>query len=194
MGSQCEHFPEPSKSTSVMFKQNVEAALTHFEEFNFTTRTGNHCLGGFPGNQDDHDTWLNEKTQFWSQAITDLASAANPCPQSAHAGLHKSLQHEWQFVQWVTPGIENHFPPLEEAISKAFSPALFGEQGEDAFSETQLCCSFAALPVKHLGLALPNPVKEADQNCQTSTMLVESCLLSTLRGSTSFGSSDHLST
>ena len=45
--------------------------------------------------------------------------------QTAYAGLHKSLQQEWAFVQQVTPGIGNAFGPVETALKETFMTALF---------------------------------------------------------------------
>ena len=36
------------------------------------------------------------------------------------AGLEKSLQQEWEFVQRVTPGINNAFGPVEKALRETF--------------------------------------------------------------------------
>ena len=58
-----------------------------------------------------------------------MAGVARKHPQSAYAGLQKSLQQEWAFVQRVTPGIEDEFIPVEGEITKAFLPALFEGSG-----------------------------------------------------------------
>ena len=59
-----------------------------------------------------------------------LAGVARKHPQSAYAGLQKSLQQEWAFLQRVTPGIDNAFRPVEEEIAKAFLPELFVGAGD----------------------------------------------------------------
>ena len=43
-----------------------------------------------------------------------MARVARKHPQSAYAGLQKSLQQEWAFVERVTPGIGNEFGSVEE--------------------------------------------------------------------------------
>ena len=45
--------------------------------------------------------------------------------QSAYAGLQKSLQQEWEFVQLVTPGIGESFGLVEQALQEAFILEIF---------------------------------------------------------------------
>ena len=53
-------------------------------------------------------------------------------PQYAYAGLQKSLQQEWAFVQRVTPGIGDAFGPVEEEIATAFLLEIFKDVGDGA--------------------------------------------------------------
>ena len=61
-----------------------------------------------------------------------MAGVARKHLQYAYAGLQKSLQQEWAFVQRVTPGIGAEFGPVEEEIAKEFLPALFEGVGDGA--------------------------------------------------------------
>eukprot|EP00804_Cyclotella_cryptica_P004744 CCRYP_016226-RG/>CCRYP_016226-RG protein AED:0.29 eAED:0.29 QI:0/-1/0/1/-1/1/1/0/415 len=95
-------------------------------------------------------------------------------PQSAYAGLVNCLQAEWQYLCRVEPGVGPHLEPVEEALRTQFIPALFG--GQDPISnELRL---LIAQGVKQGGLAIRNPVREAERLHQTSTeatsLLVES--------------------
>ena len=54
-----------------------------------------------------------------------FARVAQKHPQSTYAGLQKSLQQEWTFVQRVTPGVGNSFGPVEDALKDTFVLALF---------------------------------------------------------------------
>ena len=54
-----------------------------------------------------------------------LAGVAHKHPHSAYAGLQKSLQQEWSFVQRVTPGVGEAIGPVEEALMEIFVPALY---------------------------------------------------------------------
>ena len=94
--------------------------------------TGSRYLGGFIGGRVTEDQWIKAKVEGWAEWVKTLAGVARKHPQSAYAGLQKSLQQEWAFVQWVTPGISNAFGPVEEEITKAFLPALFDGAGDGA--------------------------------------------------------------
>ena len=72
--------------------------------------------------------------------------------QSTYSVLQKSLQHWWEFVQQVTPGIGDNFSPVEKALWETFLPTLFEGLGEGAPGRQVIF-----LPVKQVGLALPDP-------------------------------------
>ena len=79
-----------------------------------------------------------------------LAGVTRKHLQYAYAGLQKSLQQEWAFVQRVTPGIGDAIRPVEKALRETFFLYLFeglrgGAPGRGV----------TRLPVKQAGLALP---------------------------------------
>ena len=102
---------------------------------------------------------MAEKVQGWVESVKTLAGVARNHPQSAYAGLQKSLQHEWAFVQRVTPGIRDSFRPVEEALRETFFLALLQGLGEGAPGR-----GVTRLPVKQAGLALPDPENTAPEN------------------------------
>ena len=87
--------------------------------------TGSRYLGGFVGEQETEGQWVQTKVSGWAESVCTLAGVAHKHLQSAYAGVQKSLQQEWTFVQRVTPGIGDAFGPVEEEIVKAFLSALF---------------------------------------------------------------------
>ena len=54
--------------------------------------TGIRYLGGFVGDRSAEDSWLEEKVQGWTELVKTLEEVARKHPQSAYAGLQKSLQ------------------------------------------------------------------------------------------------------
>jgi hypothetical protein len=54
-----------------------------------------------------------------------MAKVAERYPQTAYAGMQKSLQQEWQFLQRVTDGLGEEFDDIEQAMNDKFLPALF---------------------------------------------------------------------
>jgi len=66
-------------------------------------------------------------------------------------------------MQRVVKGIGGHFEKVADAIKNDF--LLF----DDTFEENDQHVSLANLPVKHAGLALPNPINSADANYDASS-------------------------
>jgi hypothetical protein len=180
------YFPEPTKSILIVRAHNRREAKSHFHDLRFQVETGSRYLGGYIGSRADRELWVQEKVAFWTSAVTDLAFAALSHPQTAFAGLQKSLQHEWQFIQRVIEDIGDCFFDLEEAITDIFLPALYGESLKDCDYRRKL----SALPVKYAGLAIPDPSATSEENFEAST-LVCSHLLAAFRGVEPFSSHDH---
>jgi hypothetical protein len=101
------------------------------------------------------------------------------------AGLQKSLQAEWQFLQQVTDGLGNEFLEIEKTLSQEFLPALFGV---DSVNETHKL--LACLPVKAGELVIPNPTATAEQNWTVLTLICGH-LVAALRGREEFHLADH---
>ena len=59
-----------------------------------------------------------------------LSGVSRKHPQSAYAGLQKSLQQEWTFVQRVTPGIGDAFGLVEKVLRETFVQAMFEGLGD----------------------------------------------------------------
>ena len=68
---------------------------------------------------------MAEKFTGWAESVEILTEVSRKQPHSAYAGLQKSLQQEWEFLQQVTPGIGNAFGPVEKSLRETFVPALF---------------------------------------------------------------------
>jgi hypothetical protein len=167
---------------------NRTGARSTFNDLGFKVQTGSRYLGGYIGSKADRELWVHEKVTFWTSAVTDLAFAALSHPQTAFAGLQKSLQHEWQVIQRVIDDIVDCLFDVEAAITDIFLPALYGETLKDCTYRRNL----SALPVKFAGLALPDPSASSEGNYEAST-LVCSHILAAFRGTKSFSSADHQS-
>ena len=188
IGPNYGYYPEPSKSILVVRQHNLEAAKRAFPDFGFKVTTGSRYLGGFIGEDAALKEWLAEKTEIWEEAVVDLAAAAPNFPQAAYAGLQKSLQQEWQFVQRVTKNVGPEFEAVELALSGTFLPTLFGDDYGDDDPRRNISC----LPVKWAGLAIPNPTSAADANYEAS-ILICSHILAAFRGVETFRSAKHTS-
>eukprot|EP00978_Attheya_sp_CCMP212_P035431 scaffold154276_cov33-Attheya_sp.AAC.2 len=127
-GPKYGYFPEASKSISIVREHNVERAKEYFAEMKFTIKSGYRYLGGFVGARAEMKEWIGEKADEWTAGIKAIAKVAPQFPQTAYAGIQKSLQQEWQFVlQRLIDGIGGEFSEVEAALMEVFLPALFGE-------------------------------------------------------------------
>jgi hypothetical protein len=153
------HFPGPSKSILILVEEhNKEKPEACFKDSDWKVVTGCRCLGGFVGDKAEQREWVEEKAQTWADGVLELSKVVGRHPQAAHAGLQKSLQQEWQFLQRVTNALSDEFEVVEEALAKKFLPSLFGN-GESCDAKRQLVC----LPVKHAGLA-PFPTQRLERS------------------------------
>ena len=69
-----------------------------------------------PGGVEVERGWLKDKIQGWTESVRILSGVAQNNPQSTYAGLQKSLQQDWAFVQRVVPGGGDAFGPVEVAL------------------------------------------------------------------------------
>ena len=65
--------------------------------------TRSRYLGGFVGERGAERRWVQTKVEGWAESMKTLEGVARKHLQSAYAGLQKSIQQEWEFVQRVTP-------------------------------------------------------------------------------------------
>ena len=56
----------------------------------------------------------------WRDLVDTLDGVARRNPQNAYTGLQKSLQHEWAFMQRVTPVIGVAFQAVEDELWDTF--------------------------------------------------------------------------
>ena len=126
-----------------------------------------------------------KKIRGWTESVKLLEGVAHKHPQSAYAGLQKSLQKEWDFVQRVTPGVGDAFGPVEEALREIFVPALY-EGLRGGVPERDI----THLPVKQAGLALPDPTQMAPENWKASCVITGH-LVAALRVQVEFRTVDH---
>ena len=128
--------------------------------------TGNIYLGGFIWESKAEKRWLAGKVTGWADSVETLAGVSCKHLQSTYAGLQKSLQQEWAFVQRVTPGIVDASVPVEKALRETFVLALFEELGGEASER-----GVTRLPVKLTGLALPDLTLTAPEKWTASYVI-----------------------
>jgi len=190
IGPRFGYFPEPSKCVLIVTEDKLARAQLVFADLGFKVVSGARYLGGFIGESASLQPWIAQKVSKWASDVDILATAARAYPQAAYAGLQKSLQQEWQFVQRVTRDVGSHFNPIVKALHGSFLPALFG----DNLPEHDPIHTLAGLPVKQAGLALPHPRTSAAQNYKASTLLCAEVFDALTHDDTPFSPADHAST
>ena len=181
------YFLEPTKSILIVRPSQVASAITQFADVGLTIVTGHRYLGGYLGEPEDERRYIEQKVEAWEEGVEALSKIAKNHPQAAYAGMQRSLQQEWQFLQRVTEDLGPTFCGIEERLAKKFIPALFGTELEDPAVRI-----LSTLPVKEAGMAIPNPTKTARQNYNASTVAVGH-LVQAIRGRDQFRPADHYS-
>ena len=116
------HYPEPAKSILICRPDDQEAAKTILADCKFQCLTGSRYLGGLLGSTDALEEWLAPKIAEWTDGAQRLPKIARRYPQTAFAGMTKSLQMEWQYLQRVLPDCGAAFQPIEDALRQDFTP------------------------------------------------------------------------
>jgi hypothetical protein len=153
LGPRRGYFPEPEKSIIITRQDTPSSALDVLDEFNFKKSEGHRYVGGFVGSGATEAAWIDPQIDRWVNGIKSLSMVARRFPQTAYAGLTHSLQAEWQYLQRVTPNIDQAFAPVEAAITQVFLPALF----DATVTEIETLRPLLALPVRQGGLGIPDP-------------------------------------
>ena len=176
LGPSYGYFPEESKSILVVKARDTAAA----EEFKAETKAkvkvtnGHRYLGGFVGDRDMEEAWIREQVAAWGLAVKAVGEAGKYFPQSAYAGMQRSLQQEWTFVQRVVPDIGALFDSLEDSVHGGFfSPLLGSAISKDLRDLT-------TTTIKLGRFSLPNPTLTSETNF-TASQCETAHLINTLR-------------
>ena len=174
MGPTRGYYPAPTKSIVIPSQPEfTEKTKEVLGEFNFQYMEGCRYLGGFIGSEAALDDWLLPKIDQWVESIKIFGRIAKRYPQTAFAGLSKSLQMEWNYVQRIIPSISDKFVLIEKALTEHFLPALFGEGEVIGPAVIADLWDILCLPVKHAGLGIFNPAHQADHNFQVSESITK---------------------
>jgi hypothetical protein len=173
------YYPEPSKSILISKPAQQARARQALAGFAFKFVDGSRYVGGFIGTNEARDAWLQPLVADWVHGIEKLSMVAQRFPQTAYAGLAKSLQMEWQYLQRVLPDAGTSFAPIEEALATTFLPSLLQEPE----APTDPFRALLALPVRRAGLGVPDPQQTA-AHCHQASLACTEELTSTLRAGT----------
>ena len=162
-GPELGYFPN-AKKCWIIAKPEKEALVREvFKDtaINVTTEGHKH-LGAVVGSTAFLNEYITNKVTSWTEEIAKLAEFALSQPQACYAAFTFGLKHRWTYFLRTLPDIQDLLEPLENAISNVLIPAI-----------TEHSCSSSerdilALPVRHGGLGITNPCREANREYQSS--------------------------
>ena len=187
LGPRYGYVTKPSKSILVCKKRDEMAAKICLSRFGFTYCQGTRYLGSFIGADGERELWLEPKIQLWVEGIKSMGKVARRFPQTAYAGMTRSLQCEWQYLQRVLPNVSDVFKPVEQALRSHFVPALLGlATVPDGLRER------LKQPVRNGGLGIPNPCETSDALFEASEKMTESLTASLLDNKSAFSVGDYI--
>ena len=179
------YFPEPKKSCLIVAPQFEDEARIFFGDLGVQIVNGHRFLGGAIGDCMTADDFVRKKVAMWVDCVEKLSKAATKSPQAAYTALSKSHQCEWSYLQRVMLNCGGAFVPLQDAILKAFYPALF----EGDLSDAE--CKLFSLPTRFAGLGINNPTETASSSYHTSTQGTK-VVVEAIKGCGEFSSACHL--
>jgi hypothetical protein len=160
------YFPQPSKTYLVVKQNKLEEAKEIFKGTGVKIANGRRDLGAALGEDVFLDEYIKKLVREWVQELETLSEIARSQPHAAYAAFTHGLQHKWSFAQ-RTMQMSDHLAPVEEAIRNKFLPALFGE--DCPFNDNLR--NLLALPCRHGGLGIWNPVVDAKFRLADSRLL-----------------------
>ena len=86
------YYPELTKSILVRVLRNVAREEEFFLGMGIQVVTGHRYIRGFIGDREVEKRWLANKITGWAESVETLSGVSRKHPQSAYAGLQKSLQ------------------------------------------------------------------------------------------------------
>ena len=100
------YYPEPKKTVLIVDKEFDSEAHQKFDHLVVRVVRGHHVLGGFIGDLEAINQFVQGKVKEWTNFITILSEAAQSYPQATFVALSKSLQFEWSHLQRLIANME----------------------------------------------------------------------------------------
>ena len=106
--------------------KSKEKATELFNELGVKVVTSQRFLGGYVGDRESTEEYVQQQVQNWVHRVEKLTNTATSQPQAAYAALTKSLQVEWTYLQRVIPNCATAFAPLMHILFESFMPTVMG--------------------------------------------------------------------
>ncbi len=166
-GPKFGYFPNASKTIIIAKEKAKDDAAALFKDTGVEiTVVGNRYLGGALGVDPFLEKFIQEKISSWTMEVERLSSFAKSQPHAAFAAFTHGLCHRWTYLTRVLPVQDCLLQPLETAIRQKFLPALTGQAPCNDQVRRLL-----ALPPRHGGLGIANPVMLTQTQHSASTII-----------------------
>ena len=168
-GPKYGYYPKASKTVLIVKNsEDLDLAQKVFSGTGIKIESeGERHLGAAIGSEVFKNKYVSDKVHKWCQDIKLLSSIAVEEPQAALTAYTKGICHRWTFIQRTIPGISHLFQPLEDCIRTDFIPAILGKNVSD------LDRSIFAMPVRHGGLGISNPVENCNREFTASVTITK---------------------
>jgi hypothetical protein len=127
---------------------------------------GSRCLGGGIGTSEYRDAWMRMLVEGWETDVRKLSAFGLTHPHHAYCLLVRNVIPQWRHSMRTTRCSPDVFAPLETALVSGFFPAVFGWRPDDPWLRNR-----CALPTRHGGLGIPNPVRMASEQYDASSRM-----------------------
>ena len=114
-----------TKNILVVSLCNFQKALANLCGMGVCVITISNYISGFIGDYELETDWISEKVVEWTHTVEFLSGLELQHLKTAYAGLHKSLQEEWDFVESITHTLKGRSDrwkrPWKTPSSQSFS-------------------------------------------------------------------------
>jgi hypothetical protein len=142
---------------------------------------GRRYLGVGVGTDAFRRAFVEEKVTKWCTDLDALTKYARTKPHHAYCLLTKSVIPSWRYVMRTMPVDPAIYQPLEDRLVGSFLPAALGWAPSTSATRRRL-----ALPLRHGGLAIPDPCELAASERGKSSLAVDSVVNAIMRQDWSF--------
>ena len=161
------YFPEPKKTWLIVKPEHKERAELMFSDIKITS-VGREFLGSYIGTPEGAASFVTEKIKDWAKDVDALVEIAKTEPQLAYSAYVFGTSKRWKFVCRTTPNISEHMQELEQLIREKLIPSIIG--GRYISNEYR---NIFALPTRHGGMGMENPVDVSDFEYQNSLLMTK---------------------
>ena len=168
VGPMYGYYPNPPKTHVILKSPELqERAREMFGPHVKITTEGKRHIGAALGTEDFKASYIRSKVEKWVKDVEELVEIAKEEPQAALCAFNTGLSQRWTFVQRTMHGISALFWPIEDVIRQRLIPAICGRL------VTDLERRILALPYRHGGMGIRNPVTTADCAYEASVHITQ---------------------